>query len=612
MHPSNQNPERGWARLAALLGLWLLLAFAAPPPAAAQGAEEADAVQLAVPAERASPRATMRTFLRGLIEADRADDPSVRRQLLDSVVQTFDRPPGLTDERTLAVAYTLKADILDRTGIVVYDDIPDHADGPPYIHLRTGAGIVEIARTPAGDWRFTRETMTSVDALARSLAGLQVVEGAVAIEDLRPMSAVLRDMMPEALMGRALILHWYQWIGMAVLAIVALVVGRALTFVALAVMNRRLHRLGVETKEAQRRKLIAPLTYSIAAAIWWTFDGWLDLPVNVAVAAQAAAVVAFGLGMIVFLVRLTDAVCDQMARWASKSSSKYDDLLVPFARKTAKLVIIVVGVMAMLQSLDINPTGPLAALGIGGLAIALAGQETIANLFGSLTVIGDRPFQIGDWIVVDGVEGTVESLGFRSTRIRTFYNSQVVVPNSKLINASVDNYGMREFRRYMTHLSITYNTPPERIEAFCEGLRAIVQESPYTRKDLAHIYFHGYGAHSLDILIYIFFKVPDWGTELRERHRFNMDALRLAKRLGIEYAFPTQTLYLERGQGPAQPDPSPFPQRGEILGQRQSGAATGEQLVRTTLGPKGYKPPPVQSTLCPFDDPSALAGSADG
>ncbi|MCA9297555.1 MAG: mechanosensitive ion channel, partial [Phycisphaerales bacterium] len=127
------------------------------------------------------------------------------------------------------------------------------------------------------------------------------------------------------------------------------------------------------------------------------------------------------------------------------------------------------------------------------------------------------------------------------------YNSLVVVPNALLVRATVDNYGQRQYRRYKTHLALTYDTPPDRIDAFCEGVRELIRAHPYTRKDYYHVYLHQMGASSLDILIYMFHDCPDWSVELRERHRLLTDILRLAAHLEVSFAFPTQTLHLERG-----------------------------------------------------------------
>ena len=161
----------------------------------------------------------------------------------------------------------------------------------------------------------------------------------------------------------------------------------------------------------------------------------------------------------------------------------------------------------------------------------------------------DRTFSVGDWIVVgEGEEGTVEQMGFRSTRIRTFYNSLLTVPNSRFITATVDNMGKRRYRRLSTKFALTYDTPPDRIEAFCEGMREIVRQHPFMRKDYFQVYLNNLGDSALEVLVYVFWETPDWSAELRERHRFLLDSLRLAQALGVEFAFPTQTLYLKQDE----------------------------------------------------------------
>ena len=203
------------------------------------------------------------------------------------------------------------------------------------------------------------------------------------------------------------------------------------------------------------------------------------------------------------------------------------------------------GVILILQNNGYNVASLIAGLGIGGLAIALAARDTLANFFGSVTIFVDKPFRIGDWIKVAGVEGTVEEVGFRSTRIRTFYNSLVSVPNSNISNNEVDNLGLREYRRLLTTLNLTYSTTPEQMEAFVEGIKAIVKSNPHFRQDFYEVHFNAFGAHSLDVMIYVFFKVPDWSTELQQKHNFFLEVLKLAKEVGVEFAFPTQTLHVD-------------------------------------------------------------------
>jgi len=128
--------------------------------------------------------------------------------------------------------------------------------------------------------------------------------------------------------------------------------------------------------------------------------------------------------------------------------------------------------------------------------------------------------------------------------VRTFYDSLITVPNSRFIGTEVDNHGSRTYRRYTSTLGLTYDTPPSKIEAFCEGVRELIRRHPYTRKDSFHVYVKDFGANSIDVMLYCFVKTPDWGTELRERGRLILDILRLAESLGVEFAFPTRTIHM--------------------------------------------------------------------
>jgi MscS family membrane protein len=277
---------------------------------------------------------------------------------------------------------------------------------------------------------------------------------------------------------------------------------------------------------------------------------------------------------------------------AKKSENKFDDLLVPMISKSIKVFVVVIGVIFTADNLNIDVTSLLAGLGLGGLAFALAAKDLLGNFFGSLTVLLDRPFHIGDWVIIGDVEGSVEEVGFRSTRIRTFYNSLITLPNSNLTTTTIDNMGARRYRRMKTMLGLTYDTPPEKIDAFCEGVRELVRLHPYMRKDYFHVYFNQYNSASLDILVYVFWETPEWNTELRERHRFLLDILRLAKQVGVEFAYPTQTLYLKRDQ----PVDATIGEFQTAMSQDDShafGQQQAESIVENTLG-KGVKPGPVR------------------
>ena len=284
--------------------------------------------------------------------------------------------------------------------------------------------------------------------------------------------------------------------------------------------------------------------------------------------------------------RLVDLVSAWLDRRAQRTENKIDDVLAPLITRTLKIFVTVIGLIFVADNLNIDVTGLIAGLGLGGLAFALAAKDMVQKLFGSIIVLLDRTFTVGDWIKVGDQEGTVERLGFRSTRIRTFYNSVVTVPNSQFITATVDNRGERRFRRLSTKFTIAYETPPDRIEAFCEGIREVVRQHPYMRKDYYHVYLNGLGGSALEVLVYVFWETPDWSTELRERHRFLIDCLRLAGRLGVEYAYPTQTLYLRQG------DAGEVSEQQAIDAAKANGIAAAQEIVDHSTG-LGERPPPV-------------------
>jgi MscS family membrane protein len=287
------------------------------------------------------------------------------------------------------------------------------------------------------------------------------------------------------------------------------------------------------------------------------------------------------LSLVWAVYRLVDVLAETMAAKAAVTESKLDDQLVPLVRKSLKVLTVIAGLLFLLENLNVDVTSLLAGLGIGGVAVALAAKDTVANFFGSIMIFIDRPFQIGDWVVVSGVEGIVEEVGFRSTRIRTFYNSLVTVPNAKFMEANIDNYGARQYRRSYFTLNVTYDTTVDQMQSFVEGIRAIIQNNPYTRKDYYEVHMSGFGAHSLDVMVYFFFKVKSWTEELRERHHVLLEIMRLAADLGIVFAFPTQTLQVDSlaAPGAERQLPPPLP-RGEL-----------ESVIRD-FGPGGTKGQP--------------------
>lgn len=255
------------------------------------------------------------------------------------------------------------------------------------------------------------------------------------------------------------------------------------------------------------------------------------------------------------LYRSIDMIDLYLVRLAKKTESTLDDQLTPILRKSFKVIVVILGGMFVLQNLNFNITTLLTGISIGGLAFALAAQDTIKNFFGSIMIFVDRPFQIGDWIHFDGTDGTVEEVGFRSTRVRTFANSVVSIPNGRIADMKVDNLGLRYYRRFYTEIALPFDTPPHLIETYVEGLRDYVRQQPNTRKDVFEIHLNSMSDHSLNIIFYIYYQVPSWSDELALRHETLLTITKLAEELGIRFAYPTQTQQIETfpGSEPEQP-----------------------------------------------------------
>jgi len=204
------------------------------------------------------------------------------------------------------------------------------------------------------------------------------------------------------------------------------------------------------------------------------------------------------------------------------------------------------------DELGIPAYSVLAGLGVGGLAVALAAKDSLANLLGSMLIMFEKPFRIGHYIRLGSNEGTVESVGFRSTRIRTPDNSLLSIPNDTVVNTTVDNLTLRPKRRQRFVVGVTYDTPREKLAAFIEGIREVILNNELADKTNLQVSLNNLGDSSLDILVIVHLIVTDYTSELRGRHEVLSAIIELAETMGVSFAFPTRTLVIE-GQTSATP-----------------------------------------------------------
>jgi MscS family membrane protein len=569
----------GYLLLASLLGC-------APALLAQEKGEGTDAaastpVDAELQVKLASPRAAMRTFLRAP-----AKEAAVCLDLSDVGGSLAAKAKG--EE----YAFKLKA-VIDRMWLVDYDAIPDDpSNTTPYVladstkHL-TGEDLADarkivIAPDAQGLWRFTPGTVRSIDELWKRWSDREVLQGVLS-HDADPFPVWLEKQFPQRFRNTTFLLPDYQWMSLLVLVVLGFVADLVVRTLLTHLTRAWFRFVRKETDVAIDRKLWKPLGLLTQALMWYAGTKLIGLP------AWALSALLVGLKFFAVVTAVwtafmaTNLLGAYLRRQAAKTETKFDDLLVPLVTKSLKVFAVLAGVLICGEAFNLPMKTLLGGTAIGGMALALASQDAVSNLFGSVTVLVDRPFEVGDWVLADNVEGTVETVGFRSTRIRTFYNSLITLPNSKLTTAVVDNMGKRRFRRIKTMLGVQYDTTPEQIDAFCEGIRELIRRHPYTRKDYYHVYFNEFAESSLNILLYCFLECPDWSIELREKHRLFADILRLASQLGVGFAFPTRTLHLHN-EPPADPPP-------ELASAEQTGARYAAQIAGPYLPPDQSRGP---------------------
>ncbi|MDQ6954193.1 MAG: mechanosensitive ion channel family protein [Mariprofundaceae bacterium] len=245
-----------------------------------------------------------------------------------------------------------------------------------------------------------------------------------------------------------------------------------------------------------------------------------------------------------FTWRLIDGFAAYFSARAVKTDSALDDQLVPFISKTLKIFLVFTIILVLAQNMGYSISGLIASLGIGGLAIAMAAKDTIANIFGSVMILLDRPFTVGDWIKTSQFEGVVEEVGFRSTRIRTFSKTLVNVPNSQLANMVIDNIDAMPKRRVKMRIGITYDTTPEKMKQAIASIENILLNHKGVDQDYSLVKFDSFEDSSLSIFLYYFSKSTVWEEYLQTRQEVNLEIMQALEALNLEFAFPSRSLYL--------------------------------------------------------------------
>ena len=257
----------------------------------------------------------------------------------------------------------------------------------------------------------------------------------------------------------------------------------------------------------------------------------------------AASTVAFSIAFFWLLLRAFATTLDHL-HTVAVANHKGIAAFMPWIKKTLIAVFVAIGVLLVFQSLGYNVRAILAGLGLGGLAFALAAQDTLANVFGSIVVAIDQPFRIGEAVQIGAHSGAVEDIGLRSTKLRRADKALVIVPNKTVAAEAIVNLARVTRRRFEQVIQLTYRTTPDQMSAMVEEIRNIVTSQPEVDKPGVMVFFRDLGASSLDIWLVYEIPDPDFQKAMRVKQRVNLAIMRAVEARGLAFAYPTQTIEL--------------------------------------------------------------------
>lgn len=541
------------------------------------------------PVKTDSPRDTMRTFYEAMTDYEKGVNDGnylLKRRLYDAT-RCFASAPtqGITSQFDRDNAAIFLKETLDRVIHLQYDLIPDSSTKTRW-RLKDTELVIRQVQTGdrQGEWLITYDTWSRAKEFYKKVEHLPFLDKDHPGAGYRP--PWLEKLLPKWAQDSFFGLKKWQWLGIFVALFLGFLM-KLLLQSSMQLFDRTAQFLSSRMREQALQTIGKPLGLIGATGVWYFSLLFLKIDGLVFGVLNGVIQVIFGFSLIWLCYKLIDVASVSLMRVAERTESTLDDQLVPFAVRTLKVASALLGVLMVLQNMGINVFSLLAGLGLGGLAFALAAKDTAANLFGSIMILVDRPFKIGDWIIVDSVEGNVEEIGFRSTRVRTFYNSVVTVPNSIVATAKVDNMGEREYRRTVEILGVDYDTPPERLEAFMQGIREILMANEHVRKDYFNVVFSGYGDSSLKVMVYFFLVTDVWYKELIYKQNIFLEIFRLAKDLNVSFAFPTQTVHLVSSEG-YQPGDLPNEELAQLA---KAYGHNGEKSMKEGMGLYSFDPP---------------------
>jgi MscS family membrane protein len=451
---------------------------------------------------------------------------------------------GLSESKAIEKVLKIKK-VLDGKGLSVdFNKIPSNPNYKDSIGYTTfHKYILFPQRMPKiyvekidNKWYYSSETVASIDQTYKEVFPWYVDK--------------LQNLIPASGHKKFLGIELWQLLGIVLLLVMAVVIFILIKKIAFFILRKIQHQITHRASNLELDKVLKKLAHPISLLISLAFIDKIFPSLQFSLEVNTWVFLGLNITETVFwiyvLLKLVKVVMRIYEEFTERTQSRLDDQLVPILNNFLKGLVLVFGLFKVLRLFGVDTTTLVAGATIGGLAFALASQDTVKNLIGTIMIFLDKPFHIDDWIEAGEISGTVEQVGFRSTIVRAADTSIYQVPNSKLSEIVINNKGLRLFRRYNTNLGVRYDTPPILIEAFVKGVREIIIAHPETRSDSYNVEFTGFGDSALLIMVNVYFKSLVWGVEQSSKHRLHMAIIKLAKELGVEFAFPSTTVTIEQ------------------------------------------------------------------
>ncbi len=367
-------------------------------------------------------------------------------------------------------------------------------------------------------------------------------------EEVRP---VFEEHLPAALQRpgpRGL--RWWQWLALPVVAVLAVALGALLGLATRRVLAHFASRTRTTWDDELIERIAGPLTALWAIAVATAFDPWLALDGGAALVMHHVLRAATYLVLFWGAFRGIDVMFSAFgaAPWSRENAGVSG--LLPLFRKLSKITVLAIGVIAVLNELGFQVASLIAGLGIGGVAVALAAQKTVENLFGSVSIGVDQPFRVGDFVKIEDVSGTVETIGMRSTRIRTLDRTLVTVPNGKLAEMKSETFAARDRIRLYTNLGLARTTTADQLRTILGELEAALRGEAKLWAESLSVRFTEIRDSTLNVEVVAWFRTTDWNEFTALRQDLLLRFLDVVERAGTTLAYPTSTVQVVHADGP--------------------------------------------------------------